>query len=126
VASTALTHRGGSRSATFWTAIARSKETNAFGDPDKASEKSSARRSIARDSRLPISPVGADTSPVATASAGSAAALPRSLEIAQLSRCTANATAGATIAAYSTPRGTSRWRTWASSWATTTRISSRL
>ena len=33
VASTVVTHRGGSRSATFWSAIARSNETNASGAP---------------------------------------------------------------------------------------------
>ena len=57
---------------------------------------------------------------------GSAPGVPRSSESRQLSRWTASAAAGATIAANSTPRGTSRLRTCASSWATTTRTSSRL
>ena len=56
-----LTHLGGSRSAMFSIAIRRSNETNASGASVSSSEYASARRSIARDRRLPIIPTGAAT-----------------------------------------------------------------
>ncbi len=98
---------------------------NASGAPASSRENWSARRSTERDSRLAITPIGALTAAAASASAGSAAGVPRSSLSAQLQRWTASAAAGAMIAANSTVRGTSRWRTWPSSWATTSRISSR-
>ena len=105
VASSDVTQRGGSRSATFWSAIARSNETNASGAPVSSSENASARRSIARDRRLPISPIGARRPAGGERQRGQRAGGAALGRQPQLSRWTASAAAGATSAAYSTPRG---------------------
>ena len=83
----------------FCRAIARSNETNAWGEPVSSSEYASARRSIARDRRFEIKPTGADTSAAASASAGSAAGVSRAFDRPQLRRWVASAAAGATIPA---------------------------
>ena len=97
----------------FCSAIARSNETM----PRRLRQPQRERVGAALDgSRQPAreDPKRQRHDAAARASAGSAPALALAGDIPQLSRCTANAAAGAVSAANATLRGTSRWRTWAS------------
>ncbi len=90
--------RGGSRSATFCSAIARSNDTNASGAP-ASSQRELVRPALDRTRHAVRDQAERRaTSAAASASAGSATALARSADSAQLTRCTASAAAGATIA----------------------------
>ena len=91
--------------------------------PRGAARRGPRGTSTARDSCAALGPSRADTAPAASASAGRAAGPGSSARVAA-----ATAAAAGTTAAASSPsvRRTSRWRTWASSWATTRRTSSGL